>query len=150
MNGPIHEVMSRLVKAVTARKITIPGSFKRYLQTIYVLYFSQACNILYICVSAMDHLAQYHAVIKLAAVSFIRLNEVLCLSQNLRSTFVLMKSPALILLVFKVAAEHRADLSILKLNIKTEALSPLAVLISMFNIFYSLKETSQIKISSLT
>jgi structure-specific recognition protein 1 len=31
MNGPIHEVMSRLVKAVTARKITIPGTFKRYL-----------------------------------------------------------------------------------------------------------------------
>lgn len=31
MNGPIHEVMSRLVKAVTGRKITIPGVFKRYL-----------------------------------------------------------------------------------------------------------------------
>ena len=30
MNGPIHEVMSRLVKAVTARKITIPGTFKSH------------------------------------------------------------------------------------------------------------------------
>ena len=30
MNGPIHEVMSRLIKAVTKSKITIPGSFKRY------------------------------------------------------------------------------------------------------------------------
>ncbi|XP_046840265.1 FACT complex subunit SSRP1-like isoform X2 [Xenia sp. Carnegie-2017] len=30
MNGPIHEVMSRLIKAVTGSKITIPGSFKSH------------------------------------------------------------------------------------------------------------------------
>ena len=38
MNGPIHEVMSRLVKAVTGRKITIPGTFKRYLRQIDRIY----------------------------------------------------------------------------------------------------------------
>ncbi|XP_028418489.1 FACT complex subunit SSRP1-like [Dendronephthya gigantea] len=30
MNGPIHEVMSRLIKAVTGSKITIPGTFKSH------------------------------------------------------------------------------------------------------------------------
>ena len=30
MIGPIFEVMSKLIKAVTGNKITVPGSFRRY------------------------------------------------------------------------------------------------------------------------
>lgn len=30
MAGPIYEVMSKLIKAVTGSKITVPGSFRRY------------------------------------------------------------------------------------------------------------------------
>ena len=29
MSGPIYEIVSRLMKAVVGRKITVPGTFKR-------------------------------------------------------------------------------------------------------------------------
>ena len=30
MTGPIYEIVSRLMKAVIGRRITVPGTFKRY------------------------------------------------------------------------------------------------------------------------
>ena len=34
MTGPIYEIVSRLMKAVIGRRITVPGTFKRYQTTL--------------------------------------------------------------------------------------------------------------------
>ena len=64
MTGPIYEVMSKLIKAVTGSKITVPGSFRRWViaKQSTTIPFNEKAFFTTVCIKILRSVYDYHII----------------------------------------------------------------------------------------